>query len=507
VPNRDDYCPLLGEAYADQSDTDGDGIGDICDPDFGNPNPPYYNVDPDGDTVPAIHIYDSENAPAPFVLDRADGGPKSDGIGGVCDNDDHHADGYYMATFGITPICIGDPVQDNDGDGWCNDTETHLGDTHVAAGSNDHDGDTIPNLWNSPSRGPYCTTASQTNCDDNCPITYNPSQANGDADPMGDACDLDYAYHASFPGDYDRDGLADGVDPCPQAFTLGAAPGLDDDSDGIGNICDPIPGLDWSPFGRPEHHALEFAMPLHDAGAEPPMDERTGMDGMPQVCDDGIDNDGDTDIDGADSDCSPAGNPDTDGDGIDADYDYCRYERNQTQTDTDGDGAGNVCDPDDDSDGDNPNTPDAQEWLDNTDPLFDNTDDVAVDRTGVYFPNLDTDDDGGMDWEERWTGTDPWDDCGDDCAGAGLLDAWGYDIFRDCTANSTDDLTYPANMNKLGVTMPVKIGTVGTGAGITYLARWDLNGDNWVNSTDRGMFPARIFAMSGGNTMPWACTP
>ncbi len=58
----------------------------------------------------------------------------------------------------------------------------------------DNDDDGIPDdgdgslaCWDNP-----CTGASDTACDDNCPFTENPDQADSDRDGLGDACDPDW---------------------------------------------------------------------------------------------------------------------------------------------------------------------------------------------------------------------------------------------------------------------------------------------------------------------------
>jgi hypothetical protein len=65
VPDDADNCP--DDANADQTDTDGDELGDACDPD----------VDGDGD------LNDADNCPLDPNPDQADG--DGDGLGDVCD--------------------------------------------------------------------------------------------------------------------------------------------------------------------------------------------------------------------------------------------------------------------------------------------------------------------------------------------------------------------------------------------------------------------------------------
>ena len=70
-----------------------------------------------------------------------------------------------------------------------------------------------------------------------------------------------------------------------------------------------------------------------------------------EICDDGIDNDGDTLVDTADPDCAgPAPPRDTDSDGVRDSIDNCDNIPNPGQEDADSDGIGDVCD-------DTPNPP------------------------------------------------------------------------------------------------------------------------------------------------------
>jgi hypothetical protein len=77
--------------------------------------------------------------------------------------------------------------------------------------STDHDDDGVPNEA------------------DNCWATYNPEQADMDADGIGDYCDVDI----------DNDGVENNPDNCN---TVPNPDQRDRDGDGIGDLCDPTPG-------------------------------------------------------------------------------------------------------------------------------------------------------------------------------------------------------------------------------------------------------------------------
>ena len=190
VPDISDNCPF--SANADQADSDGDGLGDACD------------GDPDGDGVVA-----GDNCPAVPNADQADS--DGDGLGDACDTDDDN-DGVLDGADNC-PVTANPSQEDLDGDG--------IGD----ACDIDVDGDGVNNDV------------------DNCPLVANQSQDDTDGDRIGDVCD---------PDD-DNDGVLDGADNCPlianadQADTdgdgIGDACEADDDGDGVDNDVDNCPAI------------------------------------------------------------------------------------------------------------------------------------------------------------------------------------------------------------------------------------------------------------------------
>lgn len=201
-----DNCPSVYNP--NQNDTDGDSMGDACDPDDdgdGVRDPWEPGSDDDCPRTPNSGQVDTDNG----------------GRGDKCDPDDD-GDGIDDGADNCR-LVPNNPQKDTDSDG--------VGD----ACDGDADGDGVNNSV------------------DNCPTTPNPGQENTDAknggdpstNPRGDACD---------PDD-DGDVKDDAADNCPKEYNPAQK---DPDGDGKGIPCDPDESYGSPPSGSPPSTTDDF---------------------------------------------------------------------------------------------------------------------------------------------------------------------------------------------------------------------------------------------------------
>jgi hypothetical protein len=322
-----------------------------------------------------------------------------DGSAGACDP----FEGSRPETCdGRDDDCDGDTDEgfaDTDGDGVADCTD------------DDDDGDDVPDDGDG-SGNPFdapCAPGQVGGCDDNCPLLWNPAQADMDGDGRGDGCDPDQDGdgHASVAfGGADCDDWNAAISPAAEEGPAAGAGRCD----GIDNDCD---GVTDEGYGDADGDAIPDC-----------LDPDDDNDTIP----DGIDNchlvanmdQKDTDGDGKGDACEN----DTDGDGLTDDIDNCVGVQNPDQTDTDGDGIGDACDSDDDGDGD----PDATDCA----PL-----DADVSHKAAESCNgLDDDCDGDVD--EGFPDTD----------GDGLADCVDMDDDGDAILDGTDNCPLEKNADQ-----------------------------------------------------------
>jgi hypothetical protein len=169
-----DNCDF--DANQDQLDNDSDGAGDACD-NCPGPNPTQADVDGDGVGD------DCDNCPDTFTPDGVQTNSDNDTYGDACDN---------------CGSVDNEDQADLDGDGV---------------------GDVCDNCYRvDPVEGPIDTpNADQTNTDgddwgnacDNCPFNANSSQADGDVDGVGNLCDNCPTVPNPLQADADGDGTGD----------------------------------------------------------------------------------------------------------------------------------------------------------------------------------------------------------------------------------------------------------------------------------------------------------
>ncbi len=350
VLNDDDNCPLTGNARpACASDDDCVGASGICDLDAGLCNG---QLDSDGDTLGD----ECDNCPTVGNLSQADS--DGDEVGDACDNCAMVANPEQTNTDAepvLEDTCTGAPLEC--GAGWTCDTDVgfckpRCDGENVCPDGWACDADAICQLEEPPCGwdvlGDACDPDDDGDCacdpgvvnavcegTDNCPLTFNPDQADSDGNGLGDACDVDT----------DMDGTYDDADNCPETENADQADG---DGDGIGDACDPCP--DTADDGTDtDGDGMGDACDLCPADADDGTD--TDTDGLPDACDSDDDQDGVAD--GMDN-CpltANAGQEDGDGDAVGDVCDNCPADANRDQADMDLDGEGDVCDADADGDG------------------------------------------------------------------------------------------------------------------------------------------------------------
>jgi len=352
ILNKNDNCP--NDKNVEQTNTDGDEFGDICDSDDDNDGMPDLedrcsliyidggiHIDTDGDTEGDECDQDIDddglNNDDELILgtDPYDADTDDDGIDDYDDNCKLIPNSLLLNNDNDEYGDACDDDDDNDGvlddDDNCDFEENpdqlnfdgdQLGDSCDSDDDNDtrpEDGDNSDIEGDAP-----CTGGNVVTCDDNCPRIINMNQNDMDSDGIGDVCDTDIDGDG-IKQDYDDSGnpnenpcIGGIFENCDDNCPLAVNPGQEDaDNDGIGDLCDG--DLDTDGVADDIDNCPDLYNPDQDD---------TNNDGEGDQCDDDID-----------------------GDGKYNHNDNCIYVINADQADFDEDGEGDSCDTDDDNDG------------------------------------------------------------------------------------------------------------------------------------------------------------
>jgi hypothetical protein len=189
-----------------------------------------------------------------------------------------------------------------------------------------------------------------TDDEDNCPDLSNADQVDEDENGVGDLCELEPE------ADDDQDGRVNSEDNCPLVANNSQS---DDDDDGLGNRCDNCPDVANANQADSDGNGQGDACADRDDDGvldgddncpdrDNPDQENSDDDRFGNVCDNCPDtaNNDQTDANGngIGNACEAAALEDRDLDGVADDVDNCPDSPNSEQNDGDDDGVGNACD-------------------------------------------------------------------------------------------------------------------------------------------------------------------
>ena len=369
ILDPDDNCPI--DLNNDQTNTDDDDFGDVCDTDddgdgFQDTDEEICNSDPlDSNSLPPDQ--DNDNVCDTNDICFGDDSSGDTDVDGECDNLDldDDQDGFTDAR---EIICQSDPKVaqdipiDTDLDGFCDPEDQCDGDDNEG----DTDGDGACNDVDTNDDGDAFSDVDETTCGSN-PLLANSEPLDTDGDGLCDAgidpdddndtiADVDEQITDPLKRDTDDDGHDDNVDNCPATFNADQL-NTDAQNDG-GDVCDDDDDNDT----------------IDDNDDLDPLDNEVCIDTDDDSCDDcasgtfnpaidGLDTNGDGQCDAGDDDNDGDNFSDTleeacgsdpqsvnsvpsdgDEDGVCDTLDNCLTVKNLDQSDVDGNQIGDACD-------------------------------------------------------------------------------------------------------------------------------------------------------------------
>jgi hypothetical protein len=355
-------CETASPASGALDDPDSDGVDTFQDNCPAASNASQTDTDDDGagdacelcDRVPNANPVDGDADGVPDACDNAPAANANqldtDGDGRGDASDNCPAVATYDSVFSLA----GPDQTDTDGDGYGDACDSNPDGDMFGS-----DADGSGTAGDNP-----CEGGSTTSCDDNCPLHANAGQQDDDSDGIGDICDDECSCNDPELCRFDAFNDADGdqlchqngsgtvLDNCPQHNNPGQQ---DTDSDGIGNACDVCRTVadpdqeDADSDGRGDACDNCPSVPNPPVPPQGPQAD-DDEDGIGDACDPDFDGDGDGILDDGDASGTQGDAKCLAGDTTLCD-DNCPDHANADQADMDSDALGNACDPDLDGDG------------------------------------------------------------------------------------------------------------------------------------------------------------
>jgi len=352
VVGCDDNCIVVQNAG--QEDLDGDGLGDICDPDDDDDTTP--DVEDCEPFLKGVSRVAGEPVGSALTLFRPLLTPQHTTLVWTRGDQGHTSNVFRGTIVPGAPWSYDEVCFDAENPGSATvDSETPTPGTafyylvsseNICGGSAAHydsAGVLVSSGEGCPDQGQDSDGDGLADLLDNCAGSSNQDQSDGDGDFVGDACDNCLTTQNFGQANNDPDDLGDACDNCP---TTDNPMQLDMDGDGVGDLCDDCMDPD---------NDVDGDLICGDVDNCPSVANNdqndNDADDVGDVCDNCADDPNtdqlDDDMDGLGNVCDVCPDDplnDIDGDTVCGDVDNCPDDPNPSQFDDDVDGLGNPCD-------------------------------------------------------------------------------------------------------------------------------------------------------------------